>query len=181
VIVVIMGVAGAGKTTVGRELADSLGWPFYDADDLHPPANVERMRRGEPLTEADREPWLVDLERLIRELVATGTSAVLACSALRATYRARLRSAGGEGVVAFVYLRLEPGLARRRLSQRKDHFMPAGLVESQFASLEEPEAPTEAVTVDAARPPEALSREIQAALHLPGGRAEERPRRSSCG
>jgi gluconokinase len=93
---------------------------------------------------------------------------VLACSALRATYRARLRSAGPEGAVAFVYLRLEPALARRRLGERRGHFMPASLVESQFATLEEPEEPAEAITLDATRPPEVLSRDIRAALHLQG-------------
>ena len=164
-----MGVAGAGKTTVGRELSAALGWPFYDADDLHPPANVERMRRGEPLTDADREPWLAGIERLIRTLVANGVSAVLACSALRDSYRARLRSAGGEGQVVFVYLRLEPSLATRRLRERKGHFMPPSLVESQFATLEEP---VDAIAVDASRPADVLAREIRTALHLPPSHTE---------
>jgi gluconokinase len=169
-IIIVMGVAGAGKTTVGRELGAALGWPFYDADDFHPPANVERMRRGEPLTDVDREPWLAGLERLIRTLVANGTSAVLAGSALRHTYRARLRAAGGEGQVVFVYLRLEPSLASQRLRERRGHFMPASLVESQFATLEEP---VDAITLDASRPPEVLVSEIRAALHLSPGRTED--------
>jgi gluconokinase len=167
--IVVMGVAGAGKSTVGRKLAAALGWPFYEADELHPPANVERMRRGEPLTDADREPWLAKLERLIHTLVAKGTSAVLACSALRETYRARLRSAGGEGRVEFVYLRLDPPLASQRLRERRGHFMSPSLVESQFAILEEP---VNAITVDASRPPEVLSQEIRVALHLPAGPTE---------
>jgi gluconokinase len=164
-IIIVMGVAGAGKTTVGRHLAHTLGWAFYDADDFHPPSNVARMRRGTPLTERDRDPWLTRLEVLIRDLTIAGTSAVLACSALRARYRTRLSEAAvrAGGRVAFVYLRLDRALAERRLRERPGHFMPATLVESQFAALEEPR---DAITLDAAQPLAVLDAKIRAALRL---------------
>jgi gluconokinase len=148
-VIIVMGVTGCGKTTVGKRLAETLHWPFYDADEFHPPANIEKMRSGVPLTDADRWPWLDRLRALIDQTL-TGASAaganrqnnaVLACSALRKAYRDRLTPSGTG--VQFVYLRISPELARARLKARPSHYMPASLVESQFAVLEEPpESPT---------------------------------------
>jgi gluconokinase len=149
-VVIVMGVAGAGKTTVGRALAAALGWAFYDADDFHPPPSVACMRRGVPLSDDDRAPWLAALRALLARLLAEGTPAVLACSALKRAYRAALLPAGASaGAVRFVYLDAAPALARRRLEPHPGHFMPASLVDSQFATLEEP---ADAVRVDAALP-----------------------------
>ena len=142
-IVVVMGVAGVGKTTIGRRLAAALGWDFYDADDFHSPANVEKMHAGVALTDADREPWLDRLQALVADLGRRGRSAVLACSALRRAYRARLAVAGID--VRFVHLTADPSTIRARLAARGGHFMPASLLDSQLATLE---APEDAVTVD---------------------------------
>ena len=130
-----MGVSGSGKTTVGLELARRLGWCFADADDFHPPANVAKMASGVPLGDDDREPWLASLRALIDAQLTAGTSTVLACSALKARYRERLRRAS----VQFVYLKGDPHKIRARLEARSGHYMKAGLLESQFATLEEPE------------------------------------------
>ncbi len=157
--IVVMGVAGSGKTTVGRRLADALGWPFYDGDDFHPLANVEKMARGDALTDADRAPWLDALASLIAG--ADGTSAVLACSALKGAYRKRL--ATGTDAVFFVYLRASVEVIRERLAARRGHFFDPDLLESQFAALEEP---AEALTLDATRPPEALVAAIRAAFEV---------------
>jgi gluconokinase len=131
-----MGVAGSGKTTIGRGLAAELGWKFYDADDYHPPANVAKMRRGVPLGDADRLPWLQTLEALVRASIERGESGVLACSALKATYRARLLI---DERVKLVYLKGTFDLIQKRLANRRGHFMSAAMLESQFAALEEPE------------------------------------------
>jgi gluconokinase len=135
VIVVLMGVSGSGKTKIGRALAASLGWPFYDADDLHPPENVAKMSAGIPLTDDDRWPWL---DRIVDELAragANGGNAVLACSALRQVYRDRLARAGD---VRFVYLKGDLETIATRLAARSHKYMPASLLPSQFATLEEP-------------------------------------------
>jgi carbohydrate kinase (thermoresistant glucokinase family) len=162
VVVIVMGVVGAGKTTIGRLLAARLGWAFYDADDFHPPANVERMRRGLPLTDADREPWLSSLRALVERLLAAREPAVLACSALTARYRRALVPAGAApGAVRFAYLRGDPALLADRLRQRRGHFAPADLLPSQLALLEEPE---NAITVDVAEPPTAIVERIVHAL-----------------
>lgn len=138
-VIVVMGVAGAGKTTVGRALAESLGWPFHDADDLHPAANVEKMRAGIPLGDADRVPWLAALHELVARLVASGRPGVLACSALRQSYRDALRPVGApRRAIAFVHLEVVPSVAEQRLATRRGHYMHASLVASQFATLEEP-------------------------------------------
>ncbi|HEX8634152.1 MAG TPA: gluconokinase [Pyrinomonadaceae bacterium] len=133
--IVLMGVAGSGKTTIGRALAAQLGWKFYDADDFHPPANIARMERGLPLDDADRLPWLETLRALVRERLAGGESAVLACSALKAVYRAHLLL---DERVKLVYLKGNFDLIQKRLAHRRGHFMPAAMLESQFAALEEP-------------------------------------------
>jgi gluconokinase len=133
--IVIMGVSGSGKTTVGLRLAGELGWRFYDADDFHPPANVAKMAGGVPLDDADRLPWLESLRALIRDCLARGENAVLACSALKASYRDYLLV---DGRVKLVYLKGDLELIRRRLEKRSGHFMRAEMLESQFATLEEP-------------------------------------------
>jgi gluconokinase len=142
VIVVLMGVCGSGKTRVGRALAESLGWPFYDADDYHPPANVAKMAGGVPLTDDDRWPWL---DRIVEELAHAGAddgNAVLACSALRQIYRDRLARAGN---VRFVFLKGDLATIAARLATRSHKYMPASLLPSQLATLEEP---ADALVVD---------------------------------
>jgi gluconokinase len=129
-----MGVSGAGKTTVGRALAERTGWAFIDADDVHPPENVAKMARGEPLTDADREPWLRALAALIDAHRARGGALVLACSALRARYRDLLR----RPEVRFVFLEGDRETIRERLEARTGHYMKAGLLKSQFEALERP-------------------------------------------
>jgi len=134
-IVVLMGVAGSGKTTIGERLAEAEGWPFFDADDFHSPENKDKMRRGLGLTDADREPWLATLRARIDEFRAAGRSAVFACSALKQAYRDRLQ-AGPD--VRFVYLRGSFELIERRLATRPGHYAGPSLLRSQFAALEEP-------------------------------------------
>ena len=154
-----MGVAGAGKTTVGQALAASLGWSYLDADDFHSAANVEKMRVGIPLTDTDRGPWLDAIADRIGQLEREGVSAVIGCSALRHDYRKRLRA--GASDVRFVYLRATRELIRQRLEARTGHFMPPTLLDSQFQTLEEPR---DALFVDASDPPDALVRQIRKAL-----------------
>jgi gluconokinase len=140
-----MGVSGAGKSTLGATVAAELGWPFFDGDDFHPPENVAKMAAGLPLDDDDRRPWLAGLHHLIAEHLARSEPAVVACSALKKAYRKQLR-AGNDGLV-FVYLRGDFERISRRLAGRRDHYMPAGLLESQFTDLEEP-GPDEAIVVD---------------------------------
>lgn len=146
-----MGASGAGKSTVGRLLAARTGAGFVDADDLHQPANVAKMRRGEALDDADRAPWLEALHALLVDRAAAGRPTVLACSALKAAYRRRL--VDGLDGVRFVYLRAERALLEERLGGRRGHFFPADLLDSQLAALEEP---ADAVVVDAGLPPDAI-------------------------
>jgi carbohydrate kinase (thermoresistant glucokinase family) len=153
-ILIVMGVAGSGKSTVGRLLAERLGWPFLDGDDLHPTESVEKMRRGVPLTDADRLPWLERLAELIRQR----ESAVLACSALKESYRRIL--SGGDPRVRFVYLRADPALLASRLEKRTGHFFARTLLDSQLATLEEPAPASTAIVVDASQPAEAAVQEI---------------------
>jgi gluconokinase len=134
-IVVLMGVTGSGKTTVGRALAQSLGWAFYDADDFHPPANVAKMASGVPLTDNDRWPWLDRIADLLGRVQANGSHAVLACSALKQAYRDRIARAGD---VHFVYLKGDLATIEARLAARRHKYMPSSLLPSQFATLEEP-------------------------------------------
>ena len=138
--IVVMGVSGSGKTTVGRALAETLNWRFHDADDYHPAKNVEKMRRGTPLDDDDRAPWLAALRRIIDASIANHEPGVLACSALKQRYRDALAADG----VRFVYLRGDAETIRSRMEQR-NHFMPPALLASQFAALEEPRG---AVAVD---------------------------------
>lgn len=145
-IVVLMGVSGSGKSTVGRALAEELGWSFLDADDLHPPANVEKMASGIPLTDEDRWPWYDRIVAKLRRLVASGRHVVLACSALKHAYRDRLARAGDLRVA---YLKGDAAAIEPRIASRKGHFMPASLLASQFATLEEP---ADAIVVDVTQP-----------------------------
>ena len=153
-ILIVIGVAGCGKSTIGQQLANRLGWPFYDGDDFHPPANVQKMSEGIPLTDEDRASWLNTLADLIGNLIQHNQSAVIACSALKQKYRDRLHVAGS---VRFVYLRGSYDLIEARLRQRLGHYMNPGLLASQFAILEEPH---DALTFDVNPPPEQIVAEI---------------------
>lgn len=137
VVIILFGVTGSGKTTIGTLLAKQLNWQFYDADDFHSTTNVEKMRQGMPLTDADRQPWLESLRQLIQTCVDQHEHAVLACSALRESYRQVLQVAGE---TQFVYLKGDFALIQERLKNRHGHYMNPALLTSQFAALEEPDA-----------------------------------------
>lgn len=158
-VVVVMGVSGSGKTTIGKKLAEELRVEFVDADDFHPPENVSKMQSGEPLNDDDRRGWLLALRRSIDEAHASGRSMVLACSALKAEYREVL-GLSRKGTV-LVYLRATLELVEQRIKQRHGHFMPAVLARSQFATLEEPE---DAISVDAAQTPEQIVQNVVSEL-----------------
>jgi gluconokinase len=159
-IVIVMGVVGAGKTTVGRLLAEQLGWEFADADDFLPPSNVEKIRHGISLNDDDRKPWLDSLRRAITQWIVEHRNIVLACSALKRSYRHEL-AVGPE--VRFVYLKGSADLILERLRSRHGHFAGEQILSSQFADLEEPEA---AVTVEIASPPQQIVAEIRKRLGL---------------
>lgn len=159
-IVIVMGVVGSGKTTVGRLLAEELGWGFADADDFHSPANKEKIRKGIGLTDADREPWLQSLRASIIQWIAERRSVVLACSALKRSYRSELE-AGPE--IRFVYLKGTAALIASRLKMRRGHFANEQILASQLSDLEEPE---NAVTVGIAGTPPEIAQEIRNKLGL---------------
>ncbi|MEI6240902.1 MAG: gluconokinase [Planctomycetia bacterium] len=161
-VVVLMGVCGSGKTAVGRLLAARLGCDFLDGDDFHPPANVEKMRSGTPLADADRWPWLDRLAAEIGTRVADGRGAVVACSALARRYRDRLGVA--RPGVTLVQLDGDRDLLARRLAARQGHFMPATLLDSQLAALERPMADEHALVVNVAEAPDAIVAQIAAAV-----------------
>lgn len=160
--IVVMGVSGAGKTTIGKALAQRLGVDFVDADDLHPPANVARMRAGLPLTDADRAPWLARVRRVIDDARRARLQVVIACSALKHCYRQAI--SGDDADVRIVWLTGAPELIRRRMQAREGHFMTAAMLDSQLATLEPP-APDERITgVDVDATPPAIVEGIIAAL-----------------
>lgn len=160
-VLVVMGVAGSGKTVVGRALAARLGWTFADADDFHTPEAVAKMRRGEGLTDADRDPWLGRLARLIASYVERRAPLILACSALKARYRARLGY--GDPHIRFVWLDVPEAELARRLRARRGHYAGPALLGSQLRDLEAPEA---ACRVDATRPRDEVVAEVLQALRL---------------
>lgn len=159
-VLVIMGVSGSGKTTVGSMLARELGWQFFDADDFHPSGNREKMAQGIPLKDEDRAEWLKTLQRLILKNLGERVSCVLACSALKQRYREQLAV---NEKVRFVYLRGSYDQVETRMKLRKDHYMPVQLLQSQFEALEEPR---EAVIVDISNPPEEIVKIIRKGIHV---------------
>jgi gluconokinase len=154
VIVIVFGVSGAGKTTIGKLLARELRWRFIEADDFHPAANVEKMRSGHPLTD--------DLREQIKRSLAAGENAVLACSALKRAYRDRLRVSDE---VKFVFLRGDFARVQKQLRSRPAHFMNPALLQSQFDDLEEPRPDEDVLTIELGRTPEEIVNEIEAKLH----------------
>lgn len=164
-VVVIFGVAGVGKTTVGQLIAKDLGWKFYDADDFHSPANIEKMRNGVPLTDEDRQSWLEQLRDLIERCLANNENAVLACSALKKRYRDQLR-VGPD--VRFVFLRAGRQRIAKQLENRRDHYFDPNLLDAQFADLEEPDTNEDAVVVDVTGEPRDVVRKIESILRERG-------------
>lgn len=162
-IVIVFGVSGAGKTTIGKLLAQQLGWHFLEADDFHPAANIDKMRSGHPLTDEDRWPWLERLRQQIERSLATGENAVVACSALKRAYRDVLRVADE---VTFVFLRGDYPLIEKQLRSRHRHFMNSDLLQSQFGDLEEPQPGEHALIVTLGRTPEEIVQQIKTKLHL---------------
>jgi gluconokinase len=160
---VVMGVCGAGKTEIGKRLAEALQWTFVDADDFHPPANVEKMRAGTPLTDADRWPWLDALAAELRDATAGRGTIVLACSALTRRYRDRLGLPNPR--IRLVHLDDPSGVIRQRMERRAGHFMPTALLDSQLALLERPTPDERPTIVDVASEPGAIVRSIVAAFH----------------
>ena len=159
-ILILMGVVGSGKTTVGELLAAQLAWEFADADDFHSDANKDKIRRGVGLTDADREPWLEHLHEMIADRIALGRNLVLACSALKQSYRQKL---GDSPDIRYVYLKGSADLIAARLHARHGHFADEKILASQLADLEEPEG---AVTVDISGSPEEIASEIRKRLAL---------------
>ena len=160
-VIILIGVAGAGKTTIGKLLAQELGWPFYEGDLLHPQTNIEKMKQGLALTDEDREPWLDNLQKLINGLIHRGQPGIVACSVLKRAYREHLQR-DNEGA-RFIYLKGDYDLVRKRLEERKDHFMVADLLDSQFRTLEEPEG---LLVVDILQEPEFIVSSLKRELRL---------------
>jgi carbohydrate kinase (thermoresistant glucokinase family) len=150
-----MGVSGSGKSTIGERLADALHWPFQEGDDLHPAANIAKMHAGHPLTDADRAPWLAAIAAKLDAWRAAGSAGVITCSALRRAYRAQLTT--GRPEVRLVYVRGTFDTIHDRMEARSGHFMPVGLLESQFDTLEEPGPDEHAIILPIEQPPAALT------------------------
>jgi carbohydrate kinase (thermoresistant glucokinase family) len=159
-VVVLMGVTGSGKTTIGRLLSQELGWSYYDADDFHPSINIEKMSSGTPLNDDDRRPWLEILSRLIRDCLERGERAVLACSALKESYREFLLV---DERVKLIYLKGDYGIIQKRLNERRGHYMNPALLDSQLETLEEPES---GLQVDISLSPEEIVKKIKAYLGI---------------
>lgn len=149
--IILMGVTGSGKTTIGKLFAEHTGWDFFDGDDYHSPANILKMSRGIPLTDEDRAGWLDQLADLVRSRLQLGKPGVLACSALKQAYRDKLNIKPEE--IRFVYLKGNPELISSRIEQRKGHYMKAAMMDSQFSTLEEP---GEALVIDIHQSPELI-------------------------
>ena len=164
-IIVIMGVAGSGKTTVGALLAGRLGWPYAEADNFHPQSNVDKMAAGHPLTDEDRRPWLEAIGRWIDERGAQNEPGVVSCSGLKRAYRDMLRKDRPE--VRMVFLKGSRDLIMHRMVARHGHFMKAAMLDSQFADLEEPAADEDVLVVSVEATPEEIVDEIIDRLHLP--------------
>jgi carbohydrate kinase (thermoresistant glucokinase family) len=160
--IIVMGVSGSGKSTIGALLAERLGWPFADADGFHPPENVAKMAAGTPLTDADRWPWLDAIAAHIGAARGTGQPVVVACSALRRAYRDRLRA--GHGDLIFLHLAGASEVIATRQAARQGHFMPPSLMASQFATLEDPAEEADAVTVSVQASPHEVVGNILSSL-----------------
>lgn len=163
-VIVLMGVSGSGKSTVGDVLASALGWDFRDADSFHPPANVEKMSRGEPLTDADRAPWLAAIAAWIDDRLVTGGTGIVSCSALKRAYRRVLLD--GRTGVGLVHLRGSFDLISARMAARRGHFMPTSLLQSQFQTLEEPSPDEHALAVSIDGPADQIAHAIITAFGL---------------
>ncbi|MEH2293435.1 gluconokinase [Nostoc sp.] len=161
-IIILMGVSGSGKTTIGKLLADSLDWEFSDADTFHSPENIEKMRRGIPLSEADRMPWLQDLQTAIKHWLEENQNVVLACSALKDSYRQFLVF-DSDHRIKLVYLKGSYELIQMRLKERSNHYMSEKLLNSQFNTLEEP---LDTISMDIAQPPQIIVQNIRTALGI---------------
>jgi gluconokinase len=155
-VILVMGVAGSGKTTIGKNLADELGWAFIDADDVHPPANIAKMAAGQPLNDDDRAPWLAALRERIEERLTRGQNAIVTCSALKERYRKIIVTDPQQ--VKIVHLHGSPDLLRSRISGRSGHFMSPAMLDSQLAALEPPET---ALHLDIAQTPGELVARIR--------------------
>ena len=160
-VAIVFGVSGAGKTTVGKRLARDLGWRFYEADDFHSRANIDKMKRGIPLNDRDRQPWLARLREVIERCLKNNENGVLACSALKRKYRRQLRV---NAEVKFVFLRGDYELVRKQLARRRGHFMRPELLKSQFDALEEPAPGEHAIVIQLGGSPRELVRKIKDAL-----------------
>ena len=160
-IIILMGVSGSGKTTIGQMLAKQLGWSFYDGDDFHPRANIEKMAHDIPLTDEDRAAWLAALAQLIRGLEKDRRPGIIACSALKQSYRQRLQPQGAD--VRFVYLKGSYELILQRMQARHGHYMKPEMLKSQFATLQEPQG---VPAVDIGQTPEAIVKQIRQALGI---------------
>lgn len=167
-VILIMGVSGSGKSTTGRNLGRALDWEYRDADTFHPPANIEKMRQGIALEDTDRWPWLDAIGNWMDRLGSGSAPGIVSCSALKRVYRDRLR--GARPQVALVYLKGTYELIDERLSRRKGHFMPRALLESQFATLEEPAPAEKAIVVPIHLSPRKVVEHIVTALELRPGR-----------
>lgn len=163
-VIVVMGVASSGKTSLGERLAERLGWPFRDADSFHPPENVAKMSSGTPLTDEDRKPWLAAIAAWIDELRTTGGNGIVTCSALKRAYREVI--VGDRPDVTLVYLRGSRELIGQRMAARQHHFMPPALLDSQFATLEEPGADERPLVVQVEASKEAIVAQVVRELRL---------------
>ncbi len=163
-VLVLMGVSGCGKTTVAEILARRLGWPFVEGDALHPPANIAKMEAGHPLTDEDRAPWLEKIAGWTGERLDSGENGVVTCSALKRSYREAISR--GRAGVEFVYLAGSRETIAARLTARHGHFMPASLLDSQFADLQQPAADEPAIRVDVGPAPEDIAATVMRTLGL---------------